>query len=483
VRTSEATPHLGEGVQISPFLRERRGDDLGDPIAAVVLSASAVSDGDPGRGQPAIDSPLRAHRLALGLTGQQAAARAGVSLTGYFAAEKPGFDARSRQTGDWKDIAERIARALWQLPEDLFPQQPADLDDRASGLEVSSWSTDAALPADALFDAKELATEARLAVDSLDPRRRRCVARWTGLDGEEAETHAAIGAREGVSGARVREIVCRALGRLRLRAERRNLNEFWIRTARDERRARRTSTPYPVIYCVDCERRSRLSKRLTGEEIEERIRVGELRCECGRRPSHVKVDYWEWVDLRSRGDVENDATTAEEGVVESVVVEAEPVPPPPSARPKPVVRTRPMARTANFSDLSRDDLLVAVQDLVARKRITVDEVRTAAERPKRIAALEAELARLRGEGARRSPGRPRGAARPARVARDAAATTAPVSKRRITNTPKRAAALKRQGQYMAALAKLTGADRARVKGVAKQDGVPAAIALAARLLK
>jgi len=129
-----------------------------------------------------------------------------------------------------------------------------------------------------------------------------------------------------------------------------------------------------------------------------------------------------------------------------------------------------MPRQVSFDSLSRDDLLTAVRDLVARRRITADEVRSAADRATKIASLEAELARLRGEGVRRGPGRPRGMARPARVA----VAEPPVkAKRRITNTPKRQAALRRQGRFLVALKKLNDRNGARVKAVAKKDGVPA----------
>jgi hypothetical protein len=139
-----------------------------------------------------------------------------------------------------------------------------------------------------------------------------------------------------------------------------------------------------------------------------------------------------------------------------------------------------MARNPNFDSLSRDDIVLAVRDLVARGVVSAADVRDAAGRANRIAALEVELATLRGAtvGAR-GPGRPRGAGRPAETG-----GAAPVAKpkRKITNTPQRLAAMRRQGQYLGALNKLSGADRARVKAVAKKEGVPAALALAARLL-
>ena len=49
-------------------------------------------------------------------------------------------------------------------------------------------------------------------------------------------------------------------------------------------------------------------------------------------------------------------------------------------------------------------------------------------------------------------------------------------------TPKARAARKIQGQYLGRLRKLKGADRARVKAVAKKESVAAAVKLANRML-
>ena len=138
-----------------------------------------------------------------------------------------------------------------------------------------------------------------------------------------------------------------------------------------------------------------------------------------------------------------------------------------------------MARPANFDSLSRDDLLLVIRDLVAKGVVSPADIRGASERSKRIAAVEAELARLRGGAPpRRGPGRPRGAGRPAKSGGSAPAAK---PKRKITNTPARLAAMRRQGQYLGTLNKLGGSDRARVKALAKKEGVPAALALAKKL--
>ena len=65
------------------------------------------------------------------------------------------------------------------------------------------------------------------------------------------------------------------------------------------------------------------------------------------------------------------------------------------------------------------------------------------------------------------------------------ATTAkpPVAKKAKKATPKVARARKLQGQYLGALKSLKGADRAKVKAVAKEKGVAEAVKLAAGMKK
>ncbi len=56
-------------------------------------------------------------------------------------------------------------------------------------------------------------------------------------------------------------------------------------------------------------------------------------------------------------------------------------------------------------------------------------------------------------------------------------------KRRFTMTAKARAAMKRQGQYLAALRRLKVAERNRVKAVARKEGVAKAVEFARKLAK
>lgn len=131
-----------------------------------------------------------------------------------------------------------------------------------------------------------------------------------------------------------------------------------------------------------------------------------------------------------------------------------------------------MPRRADLSNLSWDDLQYAVGDLLSRKLVSSAEVRASAERGRRIAELERQLAALRGGAVRRGPGRPRGPAAAPRVARRASA-----------NSQKQQNARKIQGQYLGRLKKLTGKARERVRALARSESVSAAIKLADRLIK
>jgi hypothetical protein len=75
--------------------------------------------------------------------------------------------------------------------------------------------------------------------------------------------------------------------------------------------------------------------------------------------------------------------------------------------------------------------------------------------------------------------------RAARKAKGAPATAArPTTAKKVRKaSPKVARARKLQGQYLGALKSLTGADRAKVKATAKENGVAEAVKLALTLKK
>ena len=132
-----------------------------------------------------------------------------------------------------------------------------------------------------------------------------------------------------------------------------------------------------------------------------------------------------------------------------------------------------MPRRANLSNLTWDELHHAVSDLVTRKVVSAVDVRASAERGRRIADLERQLAALRGQGPRRGPGRPRGS------------SSAPTAARRraSSSSTKQANARKIQGQYLGRLKKLTGKARERVRALARSKSVADAIKLADRLIR
>ena len=134
-----------------------------------------------------------------------------------------------------------------------------------------------------------------------------------------------------------------------------------------------------------------------------------------------------------------------------------------------------MPRRAELGKIPAVDLAYALNRLIQEDKTSVAEVRRfASERPARIAALERELATLKtGHAATRGPGRP--------PSPRAAVTKKP--KRKFTMTPKARAAMKRQGQYLAALRRLKVAERNRVKAVAKKEGVAKAVEFARKLAK
>ena len=134
-----------------------------------------------------------------------------------------------------------------------------------------------------------------------------------------------------------------------------------------------------------------------------------------------------------------------------------------------------MPATRALGKIPAVDLAYAVSRLIQEGKTTLLEVgRFAEERPARIAALERELATLRaGHAAAKAAGHPAGPR----------ATAVKRPKRKFTMTAKARAARRRQGQYLAALKRLKGVERARVKTVARKEGVAKAIELARKLAK
>ena len=134
-----------------------------------------------------------------------------------------------------------------------------------------------------------------------------------------------------------------------------------------------------------------------------------------------------------------------------------------------------MPRTANLGNIPAVDLAYALNRLIQEGKTSLAEVRRfAGERPARIAALERELATLKaGHAAAKAAGHPAGPR----------ATAVKRPKRKFTMTAKARAARRRQGQYLAALKRLKGVERARVKTVARKEGVAKAIELARKLAK
>ena len=134
-----------------------------------------------------------------------------------------------------------------------------------------------------------------------------------------------------------------------------------------------------------------------------------------------------------------------------------------------------MPRTTELGKIPAVDLAYALNRLIQEGKTSVAEVRRfAGERPARIAALERELATLKaGHATDKRAGRLVGAR----------AGTAKKAKRRFTMTPKARAAMKRQGQYLAALRRLKVAERTREKAVARKEGVAKAVEFARKLAK
>lgn len=106
---------------------------------------------------------------------------------------------------------------------------------------------------------------------------------------------------------------------------------------------------------------------------------------------------------------------------------------------------------------------------------------TAATEAAAIARVQAAVAAAFGAPVKRGPGRPPRSTHAAQAASPAGKVAGERKRSRATAALVRARKL--QGQYLGALRGLGQADRAKVKAVAKDKGVPEALKLAATLKK
>lgn len=141
-----------------------------------------------------------------------------------------------------------------------------------------------------------------------------------------------------------------------------------------------------------------------------------------------------------------------------------------------------LTTSAGLAAVAPLDLAYAVGRLIADGRTTLSEMATlAAERKARIESLETELAALSaGTLPERGSVSPVRAAKPAKVVRKGPAKPGTVLTRRdgrtFTRTAKVVEARRWQGQYLGYLRQVPEKDKARYKAMAREKGVPAAVA-------
>jgi hypothetical protein len=156
----------------------------------------------------------------------------------------------------------------------------------------------------------------------------------------------------------------------------------------------------------------------------------------------------------------------------------------------------PRTTTHAIAGIHALDLAYAVGRLVAVGTTTAAEViQLAAERTARIGSLEAELAALKGGNVpagdvteavkatkatkpRKMATKPKAAVKAVAQAKKTTkgTVTTRVDGRTFTITAKVAAARKWQGQYMGHLRQIPEAEKAKFKAIAKEKGIPVAVA-------
>ena len=133
----------------------------------------------------------------------------------------------------------------------------------------------------------------------------------------------------------------------------------------------------------------------------------------------------------------------------------------------------------DIANIPLPDLTYAVNCLIANGQTTAAEVtQLAAERTKRIADLETELAVLKHGGAAGSvpaKTKKRATRKTATKAKKAGKTITRKDGKTFTMTKKALAARKMQGQYMGYLRQFPEKAKAQFKALAKKEGVPVAV--------
>ena len=132
-------------------------------------------------------------------------------------------------------------------------------------------------------------------------------------------------------------------------------------------------------------------------------------------------------------------------------------------------------KPTDIANIALADLTYAVNRLIAQGQTTAAEVQQlAAERTERIAELETELAALKRGGAAvaKPAGTPKGAKG---KAKKAGKTITRKDGRTFTTTKKVIEARRIQGRYLGYLRPLPDKAKARIKALAKKEGVPAAV--------
>ena len=130
----------------------------------------------------------------------------------------------SKRNGTWNRNAIRIAAFYQQLPEDLWPEVVAQVDQTYAELEVGVAALALSPQPDdpiALIESRERAEQLRACVESLPPRHQKVIRARFGLDDGNDQTLEDVSAIIDVSRERGRQIEAKALRTLRKNLARR----------------------------------------------------------------------------------------------------------------------------------------------------------------------------------------------------------------------------------------------------------------------
>ncbi len=131
----------------------------------------------------------------------------------------------------WTTVALKISKAIYMLPEDIWPDIFSKITKRKTFAEVDAYSMFSQLRNDngtpqSFLDSKELRKDVKKMVNTLTPREQKVIELRFGLNGGEPKRHHEIASFFGVSNNRISQMEKKAFRKLRHPARNKRVKQY-----------------------------------------------------------------------------------------------------------------------------------------------------------------------------------------------------------------------------------------------------------------